>query len=185
MPELSTSTTQPSPRAAQREIFIPFVARVRVVPDLATGKRWSYFRNLEKIALRAEQDLENVNGLNIATPVAFTPQFGDYESHLTIVGFVEKSRIDDNRTNEAPTTDIEEIHSGTDPDEKTSVTSVNKGGSLSKGQDPTSTVEDEVVELRTLLGSSTTQFEAKDVIHIEYNGIKYGLKKIGGRSFNG
>jgi hypothetical protein len=190
MPNLSTTPTQVSPSAAQNEVFIPFVARVRVVPDLATGKRWSYFRNLEKIALRTENDLVAA-GFNIATPVAFTPQFGDFEAHLTIVGFVEKQRIsanpttDPDRLNAAPTTNIDEIHSGTDPDEKTAVINGNKGGSLSAGQDPTSVVEAEIVELRALLAASTNQFDEHHVIHIEYNGVKYGLKKIGGRSFNG
>jgi hypothetical protein len=191
MPNLSTTSTQPSPRAAQNEVFVPFVARVRVVPNLATGKRWSYFRNLEKIALRTENDLTDVTGLNIATPVAFTPQFGDFESHLTIVGFVQKSRVSSNptvdpdRLNTPPTTNIDEIHSGTDPDEKTALIDGNRGGSLAAGQDPVDAVENEVVELRTLLAASTTQFEEHDVIHIEYNGVKYGLKKIGGRSFRG
>ena len=190
MPNLSTTPTQVTPGAAQNEMHIPFVARVRVVPNLATGKRWSYFRNLEKIALRAENDLVAA-GLNIATPIAFTPQFGNFEAHLTIVGFVQKSRISANpttepdRPNAAPTTNIDLIHSGTDPDEKTALIDGNRGGSLSEGQDPTDRVETEVVELRALLGAATNQFDEQDVIHIEYNGVKYGLKKIGGRSFRG
>lgn len=182
MPNYSTTPDQVAPDSAQDEIFVPFVARVRVVPNLGTGKRTTYFRNLEKIALRTEQDLLDA-GFNIATPVAFTPQFGDYEAHLTIVGFYEYSRISDGRFNQAPTTDIEVIHSGTDVDEKTSKVSVNRGGSLSEAQDTTSTVNSEVVALRSLLAASTTQFVETDVIHIEYNGVKYGLKKIGGRSF--
>ena len=183
MPRYSTSPDQPSPGAAQVETFVPFVAHVRIVPDLATGKRWSYHRNLEKISLRVEDDLIAA-GFNIATPIAFTPRFGDYGSRLTVVGFVEKSRITDNRKVEAPTTNIDLIHSGTDPDEKTGLINGNRGGSLSEAQDPTSTVEAEVSELRVSLAAATTQFNLNDVVHIEYNGIKYGLKKIGGRSFN-
>ena len=188
MPRYSTSPDQPFPTAAQRELFIPFTAHIRVVPDLATGKRWSLYRNLEKIALRVEEDLSNVTGLNIATPVAFTPQFGDYSARLTIVGFYEQSRLEngtsrDGRLNTAPTTNIDEIHSGTDPDEKTAVINGNRGGSLAAGQDPTDDVEMEVVELRDLLVASTNQFDENDITHIEYNGVKYGTKKIGGRSF--
>lgn len=182
MPALSTTTTQPGAQAAQDAIFIPFAARVRVVPDLSTGKRLTYFRNLEKIALRTEEDLIAA-GLNIATPIAFTPQFGDIEAHLTIIGFVQKSRSADGRRNDPPTTNIDLIHSGTDPGEKTALIDGNRGGSLSEGQDPTDTVSAEVLELRTLLAASTTQFDENDIIHIEYNGVKYGLKKQGGRSF--
>lgn len=182
MPRYSTSPDQPSPRAAQVEAHIPFVAHVRVVPDLATGKRWSLYRNLEKVSIRVEDDLLDA-GFNIATPIAFTPQFGDYGARLTIVGFVEKSRLTDSRKIEAPTTNIDLIHSGTDPDEKTALIDGNRGGSLSEAQDPTATVEAETAELRALLAAATTQFDLNDVTHIEYNGVKYGLKKIGGRSF--
>jgi hypothetical protein len=44
-------------------------------------------------------------------------------------------------------------------------------------------VNAEVAELRTLLEASSAQFQLHEVTHIEYNGIKFGLKKIGGRSF--
>lgn len=186
MPRYSTSPDQPAPGAAQVETFIPFVAHIRVIPDLATGKRWSYYRNMEKISLRVEDDLLAA-GLNIATPVAFTHQFGDYGSRLTVVGFVEKSRLapsaGDDRKVEAPTTNIDLIHSGTDPHEKTAVINGNRGGSLSEGQDPTAVVEAEVVELRALLDAASTQYDINDIVHIEYNGVKYGMKKIGGRSF--
>ena len=182
MPNLSTSPFQPSAGAGQNETFVPFVAHIRVVPSLGTGKRWSLFRNLEKTALRVEEDLIDAN-FNIASPVAFTPQFGDFGARLTIVGFVEKTRLTDERFVEAPTTNIDLIHSGTDVGEKTALVDGNRGGSLSEAQDPTLTVEAEVAELRLLLAASSTQFVLNDVTHIEYNGIKYGLKKIGGRSF--
>lgn len=182
MPKLSTSPDQPTPGAAQDEEFIPFVAHIRVVPDLTTGKRWVLIRNLEKIALRVERDLLAA-GFNIATPVAFTPQFGDYGARLTVVGFVEKSRINDGRQNQPPTTNIDEIHSGTDPGERTALIDGNKGGSLSAGQDPTSVVDAEVTELRALLDAASTHYNLDDIVHIEYNGVKYGVKKQGGRSF--
>ena len=118
MPKLSTTTTQVTPRAAQDEIHIPYVIHIRIVPDLAQGKRWSHFRNLEKKALRVEQDLLAA-GFNIATPVAFTPQFGDFGARLTIIGFDQLSASSDG-DNAAPTTDIQVIHSqgaGIDPDD--------------------------------------------------------------------
>jgi hypothetical protein len=168
------------------ETHVPFVAHIRVVPNLSTGKRWSLYRNLEKVSLRVEDDLLAA-GLNIATPIAFTPQLGDFGARLTVVGFVEKSRLaptaGDDRKVEAPTTNIDLIHSGTDPDEKTALIDGNRGGSLSEAQDPTAVVEAEVTELRALLDSASTQFQLHDVVHLEYNGVKYGLKKQGGRSF--
>jgi len=188
MPNLSTSPTQPAPWGARTNTFVPFTVHIRIVPDRATGKRWSLWRNLEKISLRVENDFVAA-GLNIATPVAFTPQVGDFSARLTIIGFLERSQLSiadggDGRKVESPTTSIDFIHSGTDPDEKTALVDGNRGGSLSEAQDPTSTVMDEVVLLRDLLNASSDQFELNDIVHIEYNGVKYGLKKQGGRSFN-
>lgn len=185
MPKLSihnAAADTVSPTAARDAVHVPFVARIRLVPKRGTGKRFDVWRNLEKSALRAEMALVAA-GWNIATPVAFTPQFGDFEAHLTIVGFRQKSRVADDREVIAPTTDVTEIHSGTDPGEKTSTVEVNKGGSLSKGQDTVITVDDEVRELVNSLGSATSIFGVTDIIHVEYNGVKYGVKKLGGRSF--
>mgnify|MGYP003145446779 CR=1 FL=1 len=185
MPKLSmnhAAASSSSPSAARDAIHVPFVAHIRIVPSRTSGKRIEIIRNIEKKALRAEVDLITA-GFNIATPLAFTPQIGDYEARLTIVGFVTKYRNADLRTNEAPTTDISVIHSGTDPDEKTSVVQVNKGGSLASGQDTTSVVDAEVKELRMDLAAGTTEFSEQDVIAIEYNGVKYGTKKQGARSF--
>jgi hypothetical protein len=187
MPNLSTTPTQPAPWGARSNTFVPFTATIRVVPDRATGKRWSLWRNLEKTALRVENDLETA-GFNIATPVAFTPQFGDFSARLTVVGFLERSQLSvvdggDGRKVEAPTTNIDFIHSGTDPDEKTDLIDGNRGGSLAEAQDPTNTVDTEVSILRGLLVSASNLYDSADILSIEYNGVKYGLRKQGGRSF--
>lgn len=161
---------------------IPFVVHIRVVPYKRTGKRTEYLRNLEKKAKRVQADLV-ADGWNIATPIAYAPQFGDFSARLTIVGSWTKTSTTDGRQNTAPTTTIDVIHSGTDPGEKTSVYTGNVGGSLSYGQDPITTVDAEVAELRSALVASTSEFDAHDIVHIEYNGVQYGIKKIGGRSF--
>ena len=193
MPKLSTSTTQPTPGAAQDAVHVPYIVHIRIVPDLSHGKRMELFRDLEKKALNVEENLVAV-GLNIATPIAFTPQFGDFSARLTIIGFDEKSAVADG-DNESPTSDIEIIHSqgaGVLVDEPTDVVVVNRGGSLSEGQDPTATVSARVQALITTLlsaadastpGRAITLFEAKDITHIEYNGVKFGMKKQGLRSF--
>jgi hypothetical protein len=187
MPNLSTTSTQPTPWDARRNTFVPFTAHIRITPDHATGKRWSLWRNLEKIALRVENDLIDA-GLNIATPIAFTPQIGDFTARLTIVGFLERSQLSiadggDGRSPIAPTTNIDFIHSGVDPGESTSLIDGNRGGSLSEGQDPIIDVRNEVIILLDLLNSSTDQFNLENIIHVEYNGVKYGFKKQGSRSF--
>jgi hypothetical protein len=185
MPKLSMhhgAADSVSPTAARDAVHIPFVARIRLVPKRGTGKRFDAWRNLEKASTRVETQLVAANW-NIATPIAFTPQFGDFEAHLTIVGFRQKSASTDGREVIAPTTDVTEIHSGTDSVDKTAEVLVNKGGSLSKGQDTVAVVDTEVGELISDLGLATTVFGVEDIVHVEYNGVKYGVKKLGGRSF--
>ena len=193
---LSTDSTQPTPTSAQDEMFVPFVAHVRLVPDLGTGKRRTMIANLEKASLRAEQSIQDYidqdlfsREINIATPIAHTIQFGNSSARLTIVGFV-KQFYSGGRFNVAPTTDIQVIHSGTDQGEFTAVTEVNRGGSLSEAQNPVSQVDDEVASLRfdltqaLLFGApGLPNFTAGDIVHIEYNGVKYGFKNKGMRSF--
>ncbi len=186
MPNLSTTPTQPAPWGARSNTFIPFTAHIRIIPNHATGKRWSLWRNLEKIALNIELDLVAA-GLNIATPVAFTPQVGDFGARLTVVGFLERSQLQgtagDDRSPVPPTTNIDLIHSGVDVGEATGLIDGNRGGSLSEAQDPIAEVRDEAVMVRDLLDASSDLFELEDVVYVEYNGVKYGLKKYGGRSF--
>lgn len=181
MRELFTSTTVPAPGEAQNEIFVPFQAQIRVVPDLGTGKRRTMIHNLEKKAIRVEQDLEDINNLTISS-VAFTPQFGDHTARLSIAGFFTRLSTS-GRQNLPPVDNTKFVHSGTDQGEKTATTVGSVGGSLSFAQDPAMQVDNEVTALRSLLASSTTEFNLTDVIAIEYNGVKYGVKKQGHRSF--
>lgn len=192
MPNLSTTPTQVTSTAAQDAVHIPYTVHIRITPDLAKGKRMSHFRNLEKKALRVEQDLLAA-GLNIATPLAFTPQFGDFGARLTVIGFDQISAVADG-DNAAPTTDIRVIHSqgdGIEPDEPTAIVVGNRGGSLYEAQDPTAVNDARAaVLISTMLAAATTvtltnttlRFEARDIVHIEYNGVKYGMKKQGLRS---
>ena len=184
MPNLSTTSDQVTPTAAQDAVHIPFTVHIRVVPDFGVGgKRMSYFRNLEKIALRVERDLVAA-GLNIATPVAFTPQFGDFGARLTVVGFDEVSAVASG-DNAAPTTDMKVIHSqgaGNNPDEATAVVVGNRGGSLYETQDPTDIVNTRVGALVTSFVTASTLYVSTDITHVEYNGVKYGMKKQGMRS---
>lgn len=192
--ELSTSSLQPASGADVPNNFVPFSAHIRLVPDLGTGKRRTMIHNLQKAAKLIELSMENAidsvttltQELNIATPVAFTPQFGDFTARATIIGFVKVSR-----SNGPTVTTVDEIHSGTDQGEKTALIDVNKG-TLDQGQNPQSYVDDEVAELRenliVALDPDTNSpglpgFVPENLVHIEYNGLLYGVKSWGRRSF--
>lgn len=193
---LSMNPETPSATAARVETWVPFQAHVKLTPNLATGKRAELIRNLQKASDRAELSITNYlesitddDVLSISTPVLFTPQFADNSARLTLIGFYKRAE----QGNLIPTTDINVIHSGTDPGERTQTYQVNRGGSLSEAQDPTALIETEVVSLRDLLitifdpltgNPGIPNFNPKDLIHIEYSGVKFGVKKFGGRSFS-
>lgn len=200
---LSSNTENPSPTAAQEAVYVPFVAHVRLIPELGTGKRVTMVRSLQKQARRIEQSLQAAIDsailgvpLNIASPVAFTPQFGDFTARATVVGFAEVVRADTSsgrlEDDVFQTTNVDEIHSGTDQGEKTALYDVNKGGSLAAGQDPKAYLDAEVTALRQALADALNPainpdariaFDLTDIVHVEYNGVKYGVKQFGGRSF--
>ena len=111
-------------------------------------------------------------------------------NNITIVGFVERRRRQDSRRNVPPVTDSNVIHSGTDQGEKTVLQDINRGGSLSMNQNPRDVINNEVAALRDNLATALLTgapglpgFKFEDIIHIEYSGVKFGVKKIGGRSF--
>jgi hypothetical protein len=182
MSDLSMETINPSFGDAQDALHIPFTAHIRVVPSLGTGKRRQMLAELRKKARLVEADLLAA-GFNIATPVAYTPQIGDSTARLTITGFLERSRAVNNRQATAPTEDVKIIGTGNDQGQRTAEITGNVGGSLSWGQDPTVQTDNEVKLLREAMDNASTEYTLKDIIHIEYNGVKYGVKKFGGRSF--
>lgn len=198
---------EPGSRENQSDIYIPFVAYIRLVPQHRTtapsiGRRFEVVRNLEKMAWRIEERLlEDHSGsaLNppfmIQTPLAVTPQIGGYPAHITVVGFNNKDQLDDARFNVPPTTNIDKIHTSADPGHSTAIISGNEN-TLADGEDTTATVNSEVTALRLAIynrlvaaPTNPVQFEAalitsiNDIYAIEYNGIKFGVKKQGGRSF--
>ena len=195
--ELSTSSWEPAPTASINTTFVPFRAWIRLIPDLGGGKRRTMIHNLQKAVRLIELSLEYAidnnllsQSINISTPILFTPQFGDFTARATIVGFVGISRPSVRSVH--PTTDIQVIHTGVDQGEATEVVDLNRGGSLSEGQDPVSNINTEVAALRRNLNTALDQstgspglpgFIEDDIIHVEYNGIKFGTKKWGGRSF--
>jgi hypothetical protein len=150
---------------------VPFKAFALLVPSHKDGKRFVYYRDMEKAANIIEADLINA-GINIAQPVAFTPQFGQTPARVTIYGFIE---IDRTRSpNSPPTTYPHLIHSGTDPGQKTSVVSGPTGGSVSWGQSVHERIDEEVAWLKNALESASERISS--IFFIDYNGVKYGAE---------
>lgn len=179
MPNLSTSPFQPALDADRAEKFVPFKAEIRVVPDVGFGRRIEAWRSLEKLALSIEDNLKSSVDFNdggLVEEVAFSPQFGQFWAKVTIIGFWELSP-----SSGAPTTNVNLIHSGTAPKEKTALQSGNRGGDLSWGQDPTAATDTAVVTLIAALQSAVSGIDIK---LIDFNGIIYGAKASRGfRSF--
>lgn len=170
----STSTSRPSLSGPQGVKHHPFVAYIRVVPERGDGRRFVYYRDQEKIANRVEMDLLNAD-FNIATPVAWTPQFQNAPARLTIVGFVEKadqgsfeSTAPDNRPPVVP--EVKIIHSGTVDGEKTSVMTPIQG-TQSWGDTPTAQNMADVADLKSALEAASPGIE---VMYIQYQGVRYG-----------
>ncbi len=166
----SSDQFTPGINAGQQTKHVPFKAYVGVVPA-TDGRRATHLRDLAKIAGLAEGDLE-ASGFNIATPVAYTAQFGQSPARLTIIGFIDVLR---SRTpNEPPTTFPTVIHSGTIPGEATAKTSGPSGGSVSWGQEPLLKIDQEVAWVKNALESASDYIS--EVFFIEYNGVKYGAE---------
>lgn len=183
MPLYSTSTSKPSFMGPVHTKHEPFIVYAKVVPSRGYGRRFEYYRSLERLALKVEDELMDA-GFNIATPVAWTPQFGNAPARLTIVGFVSRAdsatlTTDDNVPPLTPGVEI--IHSGTVDGEFTDVmTPVN--GTQTWGDEPTSVNRSRVSALKSAIEVASTGI---DIIYIDYNGVKYGQlpNKKGFRSF--
>jgi len=182
MTDLSTSPLQPGALEDSGTNHFPYRMYIEVVPTQGKGRRFEYWRDLQKIAETTE-DLLVADGQNIATPVAYTPQFAQVPARLTLIGFVSRSAL--LRPNASPTTEASRpniIHSGTVPGEKTSLRKGPMGGDLAQGQDPTAQVDAMVMALKedieTVLGSSVMSDAFTDlsfsIFFIELNGVKYG-----------
>lgn len=161
---------------------IPFVVHLRIAPA-GDGRRGVRVRDMQSTARMIEDDLTDA-GWNIATPVAFKPQFGQSSAEINLVGFFERDEAGSEPSdvpNFAPVTDVQVIADGTVPGEKTALVTGNVGGSLSWGQDTVSMLDTLVSDLKTALTvDSAIIGEVATFERIEIMGVKYGR---GGRSF--
>jgi hypothetical protein len=150
--------------------YVPFRVFAKIVPD-KMGRRMVRFRDLQKLASFIETDIiDNVSEVNIAEPVAFTPQFGNRAARATIVGFMAVDS--DSYPNIPPTSLAKIIHSGTIPGEATSVQTGPTGGSTSWGQEVETVIDDQVRYLKATLEAASQWLDT--IFFMEYNGVKYG-----------
>jgi len=165
---------QPHIGGPNEELFIPFRAFVKFVPDLANGRRWEMIRHFEKVQFLIEDALVSETSIEISEQVAFTVQIGQSPGRFTIVGFHITSGENDPPVDTA--TQPGEIHSGTVPGEKTAVIpAIPRGGDLARRQDPAARTTNQAVDLRSDLESALSGISGLgEVFYLEYNGVKYG-----------
>ena len=153
---------------SNRVKYVQFKVFAKIVPD-KLGRRMVHVRDLQKLTSIIETDIEEISVINLAEPVAFTPQFGNNPARVTIYGFVA---VDSEQyPNVSPTTQVKIIHSGSIPGQPTSVQNGNVGGSTSWGQNVTTDVEDQVRSVKTLIENASAGI---DIFFLEYNGVKFG-----------
>lgn len=149
--------------------YVPFKLFAKIVPD-KLGRRWVRVRDLQKLASFIETDIiDNIDEINLAEPVAFTPQYGNNPGRVTVIGFMAVDS--DQYPNESPTTQARIIHSGTIMGQKTQVVSGPTGGSTSWGQDIKEAVRTQVKFLKNTIESAV---DGINIYFIEYNGVKFG-----------
>lgn len=153
----------------------PFIVYARVVPAIDSGRRREFIHDLEKKAQQIETALVAA-GFNLAIPVAFTPNFRQAPSRVTIVGFDPVSTTTTpNTTPVTPTHSV--IHSGTVEGEKTSVlTSVQ--GNQTYGDNPTAANQAAAGALKDAMEAAVATITPTPpsftIFYMDYNGVKYG-----------
>jgi len=151
-----------------RERFIPFNAQIRYVPARGNGKRQEMVRDLEKKSQLVESQLEDA-GFGIATPVAYTFQFGDFTPRLSVEGFINIGAVE----NDVPVNAITVDHANSQE------SGVRAHFNLNPEQTPKAEVQQEVAELRNAIAVATS-IPLADIYRIVYNGVLFGQ---GGFSF--
>jgi hypothetical protein len=165
----------------QETAYPPFIVYARVVPVIASGRRREFVHDLEKKAQMIETALVKA-GFNLAIPVAFTPNFRQSPSRVTIVGFDKVSTeaggsfpLDPNVPPVTPTHSI--IHSGTVEGEKTSVLK-SVQGIQTYGDNPTAANQLSVKALKSAIEAAVATITPTPpsfkIFYIDYNGVKYG-----------
>lgn len=154
-----------------RTNFTPYVVHIRVVPVVASGRRFEMYRHLEKKANETEHALVTA-GLRMAVPVGFTLPFRQAPARITVVGFDPNAR-----GTVAPVTPTAKIiHSGTVEGEKTAVKTPPQG-TQSWGDAPIAAIDTAVKSLKLVIEAAlvlSTHPVRGSVVYIEYNGVKYG-----------
>jgi hypothetical protein len=195
MTALSKNTFPVSSQYFNNDLYIPFKIFARMVQNSANpfaGNRWERIRAEEKVANLIEMSLRDLvrNGrsttdetddyeFEFAFPVAFTRQFGNEPSRITIIGHIKGDR-DPTGTDDAlvppkkVAADINQINANE--------AESGQGAFNAANLDPHSEIDNLARELLDLFSDSTQiQFiDRVDIMSIEVSGILYGRR---GRHF--
>ncbi len=158
---------------------VPFTVYASIVPTYSDKRQEVVTQLAYKWAQKVQEDLAPLAddvGITIAKPVAFTPQFGQYPPRVTINGtytLADGTHFLDyaEEIGKPNTSDVNIESSG-------EIKTGNRGGSLSRGQTPTTTVNEAVAMLKSLIESYCTM--SIQIFKIHFAGITYGE---GGVSF--
>lgn len=164
-------------------ISVPYTVYARVVPDRAYGKREEYINDLEKISRYIKDDLDDAGGFVLTeSPIAITPQFGNYTARVTIVGFDNINEVNFQPatvvTREAPgVTPSDNYHS---PDVANKVVSGYMGTQIldPQGQSLDPRVRTYMLNLKSSLESSSSWLNG--IFRLDYMDVIFGQ---GGYSF--
>jgi hypothetical protein len=168
---------------------VPFVVHIRVVPHRGNGKRFEYYRDLQKLSALVYDALINVSGIKVAVPgggqnvsmgdvsrrgalgsfargTAVKPQMGEVPAQLMIAGFYTSSGA-----NAQPWANKQLISGGT----------VYTGpGAHAQNATPTTTIDTEVKAVKTAIKnavqSAVPSGTVFSIFRIDYAGIVYGDK---------
>jgi hypothetical protein len=158
----------PHPRynpGSPRDLDVPFRAFARIVPY--EGKPQEYYFDMERLANQVESDLTGAAAnsagetINIATPVAFTPQFGNHTARLTVVGFHRADAVAKKDRTDATF------------DHDNSTVSGQVGGANMARTDPDLVTDEGVASLKAYLENASAVLDGA-IFKIEYAGAIYG-----------
>ena len=170
--------------------WVPFTAHIRIAPAYGSGeiksKRFEYWRDMQKLATLAYEELLDESTIQVATPgggqhtsasgyraggiggmtagTAVKPQIGQSPAQLMITGLYQSST-----QNVQPHPERTLIHAGE---------VVTGPGAHAAEINPTSTISTEVADLKSKIETAlTTAFPAGisyTVFRIDYSGIVFG-----------
>ncbi len=182
MPRLSNDPLNTFNQRASNEKFMPFTAYGRLVPTIRENRRDELIGAMRTLSRKIEDDLQTAGmtdysstahaTINVAAPIATTPQFGNFTARATITGFFKTSN-----PNVMPTTDKTVITQETAGNPTGTMTGPSNSSILADG-DTTTVADTAATAIKDALEAASTELE---IYRLDYNGVIYGE---GGRTFS-